>query len=301
MKKIWQTALPLVFAALWAASCTLEASTDSPAGKAAVLPAGMPAVPVCGPEISSDGTTTTLTYRITGGGEDGFEYTAKEVVTELKKAKPQSIEALILYYGQKTNPALIVPKEGNDGVTTTEAGKSYSSNSTTNETTPFVILPLDTGLVRKELLKKFPSISQIGGEAQYAKLVWIEENAVGVGLGATKAGDEAWKDGVYEKDGIRVMGLAKPDGTVVLGCDIGNFDDGGKVDPAKDTLRPLSIATVLVKGDSSVINFYAGSYATEVSTKLTATTDDKWANPENVKDWMKTNRPALRVVYEWAD
>jgi hypothetical protein len=53
---------------------------------------------------------------------------------------------------------------------------------------------------------------------------------------------------------------------------------------------------------TSTINFYVGVFADSILKNL-AGDDAKWTNADAAKLWMKDNdnKPALRIVYRWAD
>jgi hypothetical protein len=257
------------------------------------------ALTVYAPRVDYDGTTTTLTYRVAADfsnwtdTESGIEYKAEKAAATAGDAKPQSVEALIWQYGV-TSPGLFSSTVS--GVT---AGNAYKLKASADKP-HYVIIPLDTSLIKDYLTKKLSTNSTNEEKAEETALVWIEENS-GIDEVAPPASSDNWKDGKYEDTGIRIGGLAKPDNEVVFAGTIANFDDGKKVDPAKDVTRLPSIATVFAETYTSTIHFYTGNKATAILAGVAA--DKDLADAEKAKKWMKDkdNKPALSIVYKWAD
>ncbi|MDR2342925.1 MAG: hypothetical protein LBD86_00155, partial [Spirochaetaceae bacterium] len=266
MKKIRKIMIVLLSVVSWwgvggyVTSCKLEASVDSPSEIPANLPAGMPGeIQVYGPIITSDGTgvTTTLSYSVeadfsqwgtVGAAGSAFVYTAQKGYDNLGAATAQSIEALILGYGTLapygTLGTALIQSATSGNVDSTLTGGTYSLTPQDDPNSRFVILPLDTELVRRELIKKSPL-----NTGDSSSIFWIEDNSEGIKKGL--AGSTAWGGGTYAQNGIRIMGgtVDDKDTFSVKSTTIKNFDDG------KDS-RPRSIGTVLLAGNESVINFY---------------------------------------------
>jgi hypothetical protein len=254
------------------------------------------------PSITYDGTTSTLTYtvKVSTWPESGLPYKAPKAAAEASKAEPQSIEALIWHYGASGTAGLF-----SETVTSVTAGTEYKLK-TTEELPPYVIIPLDTPFIKGYLTKRL-----LTGKPEDTGLVWIEENpAIGKVETVNTAGEANWKEGTYEDTtGLRISGLAKPDADVVIAGTIGNFDDGGLVSEENDTLTRIpSIATVFADGTTvqstrytSTINFYTDSDATAIRDGLKGPAGGSGWKVADVKLWMKDHKPALRVVYQWAD
>ncbi|MDR1094863.1 MAG: hypothetical protein LBL31_00560 [Spirochaetaceae bacterium] len=268
------------------------------------MPAGLT---VYEPRVTFDGTTTTLTYNVKADFSDwtdtdsGIKYMAQKAAVAATDAEPQSIEALIWHYGAVDSGLF------STAVTTVTAETEYELKA---NTTKYLIIPLDTSLIKEYLLQKYTVATATADNGKFPDLVWIEENpAIDKidPLDGTAANN--WKDGTYQATGFRISGLAKPDANVVIAGTIENFDDGGKIDPEQKAARIPSIATVLADGDNqkvrytSTINFYAGALADSIHKNLTATDTTKWANADAAKLWMKErdNKPALRILYQWMD
>jgi hypothetical protein len=179
-------------------SCSLEPSTDSSIVKTASLPAGLPAeLAVYEPRVTFDGTTTTLTYNVRAdfsgwtGEESKIVYTAQKTAATAANADPQSVEALLWYYGE-------TGETGASGLFDTSAGVVATTGYPLKSTEPlprYVIIPLDTSLIKEYLLKKYP------GAADFPNLVWIEENPA---IGKVETENGAWADGKYEGADLRI-------------------------------------------------------------------------------------------------
>jgi hypothetical protein len=251
-----------------------------------------PGLEISLPRVTFDGTTTTYTYKIkadfsgwNGASDSGIAYTAQSGASG-----PQSVDALITYYGKSEGPALFA-----DSITTLTANTPYKLKG---NTTRYVIIPLDTALIKDYLLKKYANEIT---DTSVPYLVWIEKNPA-IGNVETVPEGSNWTGGLYKIAGLRISGLYDSSGPEIGGT-IDNFDDGG-------TNRIPSIATVLAYGHTSTINFYADTsplpnpvgLATDIKTKLAANGD--WnTNPELavIKNWMKIHKPALRIMSQWAD
>jgi hypothetical protein len=275
-------------------SCTLEPTADSPANRAVDPVLGMPdGLTVYEPSITYDGTTTTLTYavKVSNWPKEGLPYTAQKTANA-NNAQPQSIEALILRYGG----LFLSP------VTAVTANASYKLKPIDGaDSLPhYVIIPLDTSRIKEELGKKLPA----NEKAEAVSLVWIEENpAIGE---VEKVASTTWIDGKYEDpSGIRIGGFYKDQLSSLYPIStVENFDDG------KDE-RIRSIATVLAdridrdkQRYTSKINFYIDTDADAIKTGVSSSPPSggtSLANAAELGQWMKDNKPVLRVVYEWAD
>jgi hypothetical protein len=295
-------------------SCVLEPTVDSPNSKPAERPEGTEGLSVSQPSITFDGATTILTYKVTADFSN-WETEGSPQYTAQGSTKSQSIDALISHYLGKT---LLV------GASPVSNGQIYTlkkRDANNDLLPPYVIIPLDTSLIRDWLKKRLqPPVDVSGNDEDIdIPLVWIEKNLTigkveqaAVGIPPTPP---AWEDGVYEDTSIRIGGIYKlnpppppPTPPIVEASTVENFADG------KDG-RILSIATVLAdekdqegKRYISTINFYANNEAREIERELpgtsssssgtgTATLNDAKA----LETWMKGNKPVLRVVYEWAD
>jgi hypothetical protein len=294
IRKRMLVACAVVVLGLGLFSCVLEPTVDSPNSKAAELPKGMPnGLSVSQPSITFDGATTILAYKVTADFSSGLTYTAQG------STESQSIDALISHYlGKKL-------LNGNSSVL---PGQVYTLNT---PPPPYVIIPLDTSLIRDWLEKKLRGNVTERDEDTDIPLVWIEENPVIGGVDALKpTATDNWQTGTYQDTGIRISGI-HPSGTTTtyIPSTVENFDDG------KDG-RIGSIATVLADETdrnkkqrySSIINFYArddaekitGDYALKTPPPTSA--NDITARADELKTWMKGDKPpVLRVVYEWAD
>jgi hypothetical protein len=316
-------------------SCTLEPSADSPSNKTVTLLEGIPdGMAVSEPRITYDGTTTTLTYIVSVSPwpwpdpDNGPSYTAQNSASsagddELPLPDPLSVEALILRYGALFSSA-DVP------LTKVEKDTSYPLKSATSaggKALPYVIIPLDTSLIRDYLKEKLEiGVTEDTEEEEVeVPLVWIEENpAIGLIETVDTEGGANWKDGVYEDEGIRIGGFYKaevvPEETEGGGEDaedeetvyeypvstIENFDDGKEG-------RIRSIATVLADGTdrnkqryTSTINFYADTKAKEIEASAppaSSPTSVAAGSAKVLGTWMgaNANKPVLRVVYQWAN
>jgi hypothetical protein len=297
-------------------SCTLEPTVDSPSGRVVALPEGIPdGLTVSEPRITYDGTTTILTYivSVSAWPAGGLPYKAQAAASSLDGGvppEPLSVEALILRYGAlfSGDPEDPLPavEEGDyplKPVTPVGGGKAL----------PCVIVPLDTSFIRDYLKKKLMiSVTEdIAEEEVEVPLVWIEENPA-IGLIETVDTEDGanWKDGVYEDDGIRIGGFyeGEENGETVYNIStIENFDDGKEG-------RTRSIATVLADGTdrnkqryTSTINFYADAAdakAREIKESAPTESNDSGGaaySAKTLKTWMGSNKPVLRVVYQWAD
>jgi hypothetical protein len=288
---------------------------------------GMPKdLTVYEPRITYDGTTTTMTYTVSvSDWSKDLLYTAQKASGNAGNAEPQSIEALIWWYGGEKS--LLVNDEG-EPVSSFAKGASYKLKTKTDdgdeaEDLPhYVIIPLDTSRIREELRKKLVAGAKEdtaqedaeGEDTDTPSLVWIEENpAIGIVETVSEEEDTAnWTNGTYEDEGIRIGGFYEAESTEVNTqqedepvasrykiSTIENFDDG-------EENRIRSIATVLADGTDrdkqryvSKINFYAGSNATAIATGVR---DNTLNNTTSVRQWMKyNNKPVLCIVYKWAD
>jgi hypothetical protein len=285
-------------------SCTLEPTVGSPSREAAALPKGMPGgLSVFKPSITFDGTTTILTYKITADFS-GWPVTSLNYIAEGSPdatSEPQSIDALIHYYQVK---GLFGPGVANNYL--------LETNGQNGNLPPYVIIPLDTSLIRDYLEKRLkPSIVVPENDEDIdVPLVWIEENlTIGKVETVDTTGNNNWKGAVYEDEveGIRIGGCyvlssSPPPANEITVSTVKNFDDG------KDD-RIRSIATVLAdekdrdkKRYTSAINFYADKEAKEIERELPGTSSSGTLNSAKaLKTWMRTNKPVLRVVYQWAD
>jgi hypothetical protein len=273
-------------------SCALEASVDSPSNKRAALDQGVPdKLIVYEPQIVFEGSTSVLTYKVAVDwpSSDDVQYTAQSAAATKANATAQSVEALIWQYGTAEGGSLLSGLDTSSGVV---AGSTYTLK---NAAQRFVIIPLDTELIKRELQKK--GFWESAGA--FPSLVWVEDNKDGI---AIESPTYNWGDGdVYAaSNGIRVWGVPKTSGAPAPTegeggteetaadagniCTIANFAEG---DPAKN--QPISIATVLVAGTTSTINFYIGGIPSA-----------SMANGEAVKKWMESGSatPGVRVVYE---
>jgi hypothetical protein len=255
------------------------------------------------PSITFDGTTTTLTYKITADfsrwPENSLNYTADGQPSSA--SAPQSIDALIHYYGEKSLFGTVV--SGDNPLVTTGRNGNLP---------PYVIIPLDTSLIRDHLKKRLQPPVEVPENDEDADipLVWIEENlTIGKVETVDTTDNNNWKDAVYEADGIRVGGCyisssATPPANGITVSTVENFDDG-------DDGRIRSIATVLAdekdrdkKRYTSAINFYANKEAKEIERELPGTSLSPSGTLDSARAleiWMRTNKPELRVVYQWAD
>jgi hypothetical protein len=261
------------------------------------------------PSVTFDGATTVFTYTVTADTKGSLVYTAEGQVNAntISSYKAQSIEALIYCYGN-TNP----PSKGlfNTNSPPTAAPYNYPLQPSVS---PYVIIPLDTPLIREHLKKKVSlPVEARGDDADVndIELVWVEENpTIGEVDVLDATGSNNWKDGTYQDTGIRIGGihsysdLQNPPTISYIASTIGNFADG------KDG-RILSIATVLAdeedqdgKRYTSTISFYISIEARDMAIRLNAPIPslEPLDTAEKLKLWMNDNKPALRVVYEWAD
>jgi hypothetical protein len=244
-------------------------------------------VHVYGPSIILAGAITTLTYSVEvdwpPGGSNTIAYTAQSIV-HAGSAANTPVDALILHYGTQSSYSINILDDNGGSVSTSDNGGTYTLGGTYDlggaVSKQFVILPLDTAIIKKELLKKFPPPA---GTESAVDLLIIEDNEAGIKLEFESAG--TWGAGTYAsvETGIRVMG-AGTDGSI--SCNIGNLDD------VKKNL-PSFIGTVLLAGEESVINFYAGGKTEDFLDSGTVSTADSVSK--------KDTSPDLRVVYRWAD
>ncbi|MDR1352868.1 MAG: hypothetical protein LBK05_06255 [Treponema sp.] len=248
------------------------------------------------PSVTFDGTTTILTYKVKADFPAASIYKARKDAAKPADAEPQSVEALILHYGAES-PGLF-----GSAVTSVTANASYTL---AKKSTDYVILPLDTALIKEHLLKKYP---QLPGGSEFEPLVWIEENPAIGDVDPLKGDTNDWTNGTYQAAGFRISGLVN-NTTVKIAGDIDNFDDGEKL--TEGVFRFPSIATVLAVGENkdgpytSTVNFYAGALAQGILGNL-INEGGVWKAQKDVslttiKTWIKTNKPALRIVYQWAD
>ncbi|MDR1232520.1 MAG: hypothetical protein LBK61_14095 [Spirochaetaceae bacterium] len=279
------------------------------------------------PRVTREGDTTVLTYDVKADfsvWDDDDDDTGSGIIYKGQtpgKAKPQSIEALLLHYG-KTATGLF-----GEEITTIATDKDYELNKGEGDDPlpHYVIIPLDKFgefepyRVSEYLLKKYTvAIAAVVEDAPdsdpYPKfpLVWIEENpAIGEVEQINTTDSANWKKGTYENIGYRISGLVENiKEEVVFAGNINNFEDGGIISEEEDetATRLSSIATVLADGTSkegrytSTLNFYAGAPAIAILANLKD--DGEWKSAqtlEKIKVWMKSNKPALRVVYRWVD
>jgi hypothetical protein len=292
IRKVLVVLFSIVFWGGYITSCSLEASVESPSDKPVELPKGMPKeVHVYGPSIIRDGTITTLTYSVKVDwppeGPNTIAYTAQNNVP--KDSAPNTpVDALILHYGMKPSPSYRINLlSDNGGRVSTDATYTLESILTEGGTgsEQFVILPLDTVIIKKELLKKF--LPPAGTESAVDLLI-IEENKAGIKLEFGSAGANGpWEDGTYAsvQEGIRIMGVDM-DREGSISCNIGDLDDVKKT-------HPTFIGTVLLAGEESVINFYAGDKAGSFLDSGSVSTADSVSK--------NNTSPDLRVVYRWAD
>jgi hypothetical protein len=292
-------------------SCTLEPSVDSPNGRIAALPEGMPdGLAVSEPKITYNGNTIVLTYtvRVSDWPADGLSYKAEaDAKKDEPSPEPLPVSALILRYG-----ALFSPEEPIEEV---EDGTAYFLKPVTpvggGKPLSCVIIPLDTSFIRDYLKKKLMIDEGVAEEEADPPLGWIEESpAIGLVEAVDTEEGKNWKDGVYEDDGIRIGGFYKEEeeeeGTPPYPIStIENFDDGKKG-------RIRSIATVLIDGTdrskqryTSAVNFYAGDKALEIEGGVPQgeNKNGSLSTVAHLKQWMKLdeNKPVLRVVYQWAN
>jgi hypothetical protein len=253
-----------------------------------------PGLSVYEPRITREGDTTIFTYNVKVEDFTSIKYTAQTAAATVDAATAQSIEALIWHYGVATGGTLF----GSTVVSKVDADQEFSL---TEKTPNFVIIPLQVSRIKEFLTNRvLPPL-----EAESVSLVWIEENPA-IGTIDPVKNENNWENGTYEDSGIRIIGLAKPgDDDVVIAGTIENFDDGEKIDPEKTVTRIASIATVLADGSNpngrytSAINFYTASNATAILTGVATGGDLETAVA--AKAWLKTNKPALRIVYQWAE
>jgi hypothetical protein len=280
---------------------------------------GMPqGLTVYEPSVTWDGTTTTLTYKVKAdfskwtAEASGIAYRAQKIAANADKADPQSIEALILHYGTGGSSELFGTAIGNVEVKDYTLTATRTVGEDPETLPPYVIIPLDTALIKEYLLKKYEAAADPDSEpdldAGSLPLVWIEENPA---IGKVEAvGDDAWANGIYEDaSGIRISGLVEKtegESTVLsIAGAIENFDDG-------EEGRIRSIATVLVDGYdlkkvryTATINFYAddlltaADLATAIKTGVAA--NGELSTATKARNWMKIYKPTLSIVYRWAD
>jgi hypothetical protein len=247
-----------------------------------------PGLSVYEPRITREGDTTIFTYNVKAEDFTSITYTAQTAAATADDAVAQSIEALIWHYGVAAGGTLF----GSSVVIKVDADEEFSL---TEKTPNFVIIPLQVSRIKEFLTNRvLPPL-----EAENIPLVWIEENPA-LGTIDPVASSSNWTAGLYEDSGIRITGLAKPSNDVEIVGTIENFDDGDTT--AK---RIPSIATVLADGSNpngrftSAINFYTASNATAILTGVATGGDLETAVA--AKAWLKTNKPALRIVYQWAE
>jgi hypothetical protein len=314
-------------------SCTVEPSVESPSEKPAeYLPAGMPSeVAVYGPIISLDGETRVIKYTVkadfpaiedTEGGEDetvnGLEYKTTNGGTFkadfVIDAPAQSIEALILQYGTQAAGSNGFSPDGLFADDITELDPAVSGGSYALNAGGFVIIPLDTEEIKKQLTIVLSAniASAVQTMPQNTPLIWIEDNQNGIGT-VEKINTPLWGAGTYASDGIRIGGLSKGgsiDTTGSIASNVANFDEGNTVEKN----QPRSIATVLAGGGSSTINFYDATRATGlIGTDTDPVTFDSGSvsggslglgSGEAVRKWMEKEgalKPAVRIIYEWKE
>jgi hypothetical protein len=277
--------LAVVLFIYWMGSCTLEPSVESPAARLTEAITGMPdGLKIYEPQITTDGTTTTLTYTVSADfskwSASPLEYTAQEDVVEDDTLEAQSVEALILKYGKTDSDEAWLFK---DAVPAVEAEMPYPLDNTTGKGTPFALIQLDTERIKSILLNKRPPVDNKdpNGDPVYENIVWVEENEGGIANIEQATKDWGLADNVGNKfvdptNGVRVLGLHVFTGeddikTLKASGTIENFDDGKAVYENKDPSpeRDLSISTVLAGGTTkkkerytATINFYTGDEVT---------------------------------------
>jgi hypothetical protein len=270
-------------------SCTLEPSVESPSERRANLPKGMPPeLAVYGPVITSDGSTRVIRYTVEVGTTAPLEYTPEDdgafTDGKIPKTLALSVEALMLQYGtQATNlpaSAAVTTSLFNKEIPTVTAGGSVALKNAT-----FVIIPLETDVIKKQLSVVLPAIN-----SNPQPLMWIENNT-----GETMP--NTWGAGTYAQNGIRIGGFWVPAGS--SSSTVADFDDGDA-----DKNHPSSLATVLYTGKTSTINFY-----NPVSINATAIMDIESGSlqatsGQQVKNWLENKTtpptpPAVSVIYKW--
>jgi hypothetical protein len=287
-------------------SCTLEPSTEPPSEKIATHLEGLP-FDIYEPQITfGSASSMVFTYKISKVDFSNWNvgsasvYTAQKDATSLERASPQSIEALILYYGTESIGLL---KDDGKAIESVYAGSAGTLVTKASEDTAsyshYVIVPLDTERIKLELTDMVSA-----GSASVTPVVWIEENtAIGPiysvnGLGNANDGGSLGA-GTYVVKGYNIGGFTFDfdNGGSVSTANIGNFNSGSGS-------LSTSIATVLEEGRTSKITFYTGVIANSLKKKLGGDVIEAGSfTAGDVTDWLNEseNKPALSVEYEWAD
>jgi hypothetical protein len=268
-----------------------------------------PGLSVYEPRITREGDTTIFTYNVKADfsswdATSGIKYTAQNDASAIANTTAQSIDALLMYYG--ATPQTVI-------TSTSSITKDTEYELAVIASQPkYVVIPLDTTKIKKSLTEW--KLLLTNGDPSKTPLVWIEENPAIGKVDKLKA-SENWEKGVYQASGFRIGGLIanKANKVVIAGC-VDNFDDGGVIagTTEEDATRLRSIATVLADGSdlsgdryTSTINFYSGALAEMILSNLTTpAADATWKDASAVpviKLWMMTNKPALRIVYQWAE
>jgi hypothetical protein len=249
------------------------------------------------PQITFDTASLVFTYKIKADFSDwtptasGIAYTAEKAgtlatATGTATATAQSIEALILYYGSEDiglfygTPSSVV-KDNTYPLAATKENAPIG---------PYVIVPLDTDLIKIGLRKSVPAGS---ASTTPVPVVWMEENSA-IGELYKPAFDDPYGAGTFTTGYSLGGGTLAAEGTISVNqTNIVDFADGAGS-------RSVSIATILKEGETSKITFYTGDAATGLIASINNESGGS-LNTGSVATWMSRHKPALRVEYKWAD